>query len=103
MMLNRGNPMSQMAQKKIADAPAAEAAVREALDKQYGKKVKGLTFRKCWYSSSGRQEFWDIEGSFIESRGFMGRDIRNFRYQVDPDSGRIIGYELIAPVPDAGK
>ena len=91
--------MSQVPQKKIGDAPAAEEAVRNALHAQYGKRLKSLTFRKCWYSSSGRQEYWDIEGSFAESRAFLGRDIKHFHYQVDPDSGRIIGYELVAPVP----
>jgi hypothetical protein len=93
----------EMQRRKVADAPAAEAAVRDALQTQYGSNLKGLSFRKCWYSSAGRQEFWDIEGSFIQKRNFLGRDTKNFRYQVDPDSGRIIGYEIITPVPKIGK
>jgi hypothetical protein len=95
--------MEMQQRRKVADAPAAEAAVRDALQIQYGKNLKGLTFRKCWYSSAGRQEFWDIEGSFLVKRGILGRDSRNFRYQVDPDSGRIIGYEIITPVPKMNK
>jgi hypothetical protein len=93
----------RMQQRKISDAPAAEAAVREALHSQYNKNLKALTFRKCWYSSAGRQEFWDVEGTFIEKKGMLGRETKSFRYQVDPDSGRIIGYEVMAPLPKAGK
>ena len=63
-----------MLRRKIADAPAAEAAVRDALQTQYGNNLKGLSFRKCWYSSAGRQEFWDVEGTFIQKRGILGRD-----------------------------
>jgi hypothetical protein len=92
-----------MQQKNIGDAPAAEGAVRNALHSQYGNKLTRLIFRKCWYASAGRQEFWDVEGSFIEKRGILGRETRGFRYQVDPDSGRILGYELITPVPKPGK
>jgi hypothetical protein len=92
-----------MQQRKISDAPAAEAAVRDTLQAQYGGKLKGLTFRKCWYSSAGRQEFWDVEGTFVQAKAFLGREVKNFRYQVDPDSGRVLGYEIITPVPKAGK
>ncbi|OGO35829.1 MAG: hypothetical protein A2147_08480 [Chloroflexi bacterium RBG_16_57_8] len=89
--------------KRIPDAPAAEAAVREALQGQYGNALKGLSFRKCWYSNAGRQEFWDVEGTLTRRKGLMGRETRNFRYQVDPETGRVIGYELITPVPEAKK
>jgi hypothetical protein len=92
-----------MQQRNISDAPAAEGAVRNALQTQYANKIQHLSFRKCWYTSAGRQEFWDVEGTFIEKKGIMGRETRSFRYQVDPDSGRIIGYEMITPVPKAGK
>jgi hypothetical protein len=92
-----------MQQKKVSDAPAAEAAVRDALQSQFGTKLKGLTFRKCWYSSAGRQEFWDVEGTFVQSKAFLGREAKNFRYQIDPDSGRVMGYEVITPVPRTEK
>ncbi len=89
----------EMLRRKVADAPAAETAVRDALNAQYGRNVAEINFRKCWYSSAGRQEFWDVEGTFILKRGILGRDTRSFRYQVDPDSGRVIGYEINAPEP----
>jgi hypothetical protein len=93
----------EMLRRKVADAPAAEAAVRDALKIQYGKNVTEVNFRKCWYSSAGRQEFWDVEGTFIQKRGILGRDTKSFRYQVDPDSGRVIGYEINAPEPSKSR
>jgi hypothetical protein len=89
--------------RKITDAPAVEDAVRNSLQLQYGKGLTGLSFRKCWYSSAGRQEFWDVEGTFTHKKGLMGRETLNFKFQVDPDSGRVVGYELITPVREAKK
>ena len=86
-----------MVDKKIADAPAAETVVRRALETQYGDKLKSLSFRKCWYSSSGSQEFWDIEGTLTRKKGMMSKETRNFRYQIEPDTGNIIGYEENIP------
>lgn len=89
--------------KRIPDAPAAEAAVRDALQQQYGNGLKRLSFRKCWYSNAGKQEFWDVEGTLTRKKGLMGRETQNFRYQVDPATGRVIGYELIMPLSDTNR
>jgi len=86
-----------MAQRKVADSPAAETAVRRALETRYGDKLKSVSFRKCWYSASGRQEFWDVEGTLIRKKGMLSKETRNFRYQIDPDTGNIIGYEENIP------
>lgn len=86
-----------MLPRAVNDASFAEAAVTESLRRQYGNNLKGLLFRKCWYSYAGRQEFWDIEGTFVYSRGMLGRETKNFHYQVDPETGRVIGYEVLTP------
>ncbi len=86
-----------MINRKIADATAAETAVRAALETQFAGRLKGVSFRKCWYSAAGRQEFWDVEGTLVRKRGLMGQDAQDFRYQVDPESGNIIGYEYRLP------
>jgi hypothetical protein len=86
-----------MMQKKIADATVAEAVVRGMLENQYANKLKLLSFHKCWYSAAGKQEFWDVEGTLIRKKGILGSEARNFRYQVDPDTGSIIGYEISIP------
>ena len=85
---------------EIADATAAEMAVRTALESQFAGRLKRISFRKCWYSAAGRQEFWDVEGTLVRKRGLVGQEAQDFRYQVDPESGNIIGYEY--RLPDRG-
>ncbi len=80
-------------EKKISDVPAAEMLVKRAMETRYGNKLKNVSFRKCWYSAAGQQEFMDVEGSIELKKGLMAKEIRNFRYQIDPKSGNIIGYE----------
>ncbi len=46
-----------------------------------------------------RQEFWDVEGSLTYRKGVLSVETINFRYQVDPETGNIIGYEEILPKP----
>lgn len=87
----------EVVRRKVADAPAAEAAVRDALQSQHGDSLRRVSFRKCWFSVAGKQEFWDVEGAYVRSKRFVGREIKSFRYQVDAENGRIIGYELIVP------
>jgi hypothetical protein len=86
-----------MAEKKIADATVAETVVRRQMEAQYGAKLKSVSFRKSWYSAAGTQEFWDVEGTITRKKGFLGTEIRNFRYQIDPNTGNIMGYEEIVP------
>ena len=86
-----------MAEKKIADATAAETVVRRQMEAQYGDKLKGVSFRKSWYSVAGAQEFWDVEGTITRQKGLLGKEMRNFRYQIDPNTGNIMGYEEFAP------
>jgi hypothetical protein len=80
-------------EKKVPDVPAAEMLVKRAMETRYGSKLKNVSFRKCWYSAAGQQEFLDVEGALELKKGFMGKETRNFRYQIDPKTGNIIGYE----------
>jgi hypothetical protein len=80
-------------EKKVADVPGAEMLVKRAMETRYGKNLKNVSFRKCWYSAAGTQEFLDLEGAIELKKGFMNKEVRNFRYQIDPKSGNIIGYE----------
>ncbi len=82
-----------MEEKKVADVPAAEMLVKRTMENRYGKNLKNISFRKCWYSAAGQQEFMDVEGTVEVKKGLMGKEARNFRYQIDPKSGNIIGYE----------
>jgi hypothetical protein len=80
-------------EKKVPDVPAAEMLVKRAMETRYGKNLKNVSFRKCWYSAAGQQEFLDVEGAVEVKKGLMSKEIRNFRYQIDPKTGNIIGYE----------
>ena len=86
-----------MTERKIADTSAAETVVRRVMETKYGDKLRSISFRKCWYSSAGKQEFWDVEGSLIWKKGVLSKETRNFRFQIDPDNGNVIGYEEITP------
>ena len=78
-------------EKKITSAFDAEAVVRRSLERQHVDLIKRLDFYKSWYSSSGSKEFWDVEG-FLELKKGKSKK-RSFRYQVDPESGEIFGYQ----------
>jgi len=82
-----------MSQKKAIDATAAEAAVRRMLEGQYGGKIRSLGFGKVWYTAAATREFWEVQGVLIYKKGVFSKERRNFRYQVDPDSGEVMGYE----------
>ena len=78
-------------EEKVGDAFGAEAVVRRTLEAQYGDKIKELSFSKSWYSSAGSKEFWDVEGVLRLKKGKVKQ--RSFRYQIDPVSGEIMGYQ----------
>ena len=71
--------------------------VRRELETKYGGKLKSVVFRKCWYSVTGTQGFWDVEGTLVRKKGICSKETRNFRYQVAEDTGNIIGYEENVP------
>ena len=80
-------------EKKITDAFGAEAAVRWALDTQYRDNIGDLIFSKVWYSSVGSRDFWDVEVILIFKKGKVRH--KSLKYQVDPETGKIMGYEEI--------
>ena len=86
-----------MIQKKAPDGSAAESVVRRQMEAQYRDKLRNVTFRKAWYSASGTKEFWEVEGSVEWKKGLFKKEKRNFRYQIDPDQGNIMGKEEIIP------
>jgi len=78
-------------EKKVTSAFDAEAVVRRSLERQHPDLIKALNFYKSWYATSGSKEYWDVEG-FIEIKKGKPKK-RSFRYQVDPVTGEIFGYE----------
>jgi len=78
-------------EKKIRDALDAECAVRRKLEAQYGDQIKELSCTKIWYSTAGSKEFWDVEATLRLKKGKVKQ--KNIRYQVDPTTGDIFGYQ----------
>ncbi|MDP2931753.1 MAG: hypothetical protein Q8O05_04550 [Chloroflexota bacterium] len=86
-----------MAEKKIADGISAEAAVRRELEARYGDKLKDVSFRKSWLTSSVNQQLWEVEGTLKRKAGVLKTETRSFKYQIDAVSGMIIGHEEVTP------
>lgn len=84
-----------MIQNKVADGVAAEAVVRRQMEAQYSDKLRNVSFRKSWYSASGTKEFWEVEGTVLWKKGIFSKEKRNFRFQIEPGTGNIIGKEEI--------
>ncbi|MBA7506551.1 hypothetical protein ES706_05242 [subsurface metagenome] len=78
-------------ERKINSASDAETVVRRSLERQHVDLIKTLNFYKSWYSSSGSKEYWDVEGFVQLKKGKTKK--RSFRFQVDPETGEIFGYE----------
>jgi len=88
-----------MVQRKIEDGDSAEAVVRRQLESIYGEKLRGILFRKAWYTPVGStgSGLWDVEGTFQYKKGLLGKEKRAFRYEIDSETGNIIGHEEITP------
>ncbi|MFC2050751.1 zinc ribbon domain-containing protein [Chloroflexota bacterium] len=76
------------------DASQAQMAVIKYLESAYMNYLKEVHFTKCWYSHVGGQTFWDVEGFMLTTKKVGGSNEMHFRFQVDPNSGEVLGYEL---------
>ena len=76
------------------DASQAQTAVTKYLESTYANHLKEVHFTKCWYSHAGNQSFWDVEGLMLTKKKISGSNELHFRFQVDPNSGEVLGYEL---------
>ena len=76
------------------DASKAQMAVIKYLESAYMNYLKEVHFTKCWYSHVGDQSFWDVEGFMLTTKKVGGSNEMHFRFQVDPNSGEVLGYEL---------
>ncbi len=76
------------------DASQAQMAVIKYLESAYMNYLKEVHFTKCWYSHIGSQSFWDVEGFMLTTKKIGGSNEMHFRFQVDPNSGDVLGYEL---------
>ena len=78
---------------RVVDASGAQMAARRHLESEHGDKLVEMKIRKCWYSTGASKDVWEIEGMAIIKKGMFGKEQRGFKYQIDPLSGAVIGFE----------
>ncbi len=80
-------------ERRVVDASGAQMAARRHLESEHADKLVELKIRKCWYSTGATRDVWDVEGVAIIKKGMFGKEQRTFKYQIDPTSGAVIGFE----------
>jgi hypothetical protein len=84
-----------MAQSRVEDAIAAQAAARSYLATLYGlKKLKEVSFTRAWYQTGALRDVWEVEGDAVVKKGMFSKEQKHFRFQIDPVSGRVISHEM---------
>lgn len=80
---------------RIEDAGSAQASARRYLVAQFGaNKIKDVSFTKAWYSTGAQRDIWEVEGDVAVKKGWFGKEYLHFKFQIDPESGRVIAYEI---------
>lgn len=75
------------------DASQAQMVVRRQLESTNIKHLKDVEFTTCWYSAAGSHPFWDVQGLMLTKKKVGGSKKHLFRFQVDSESGNILGYQ----------
>lgn len=84
-----------MTQQKLSDASDVEFALKNHIESKYGEKLIDVKFRSVYYQGGSAKDVWEADGDII-LKGFLLRKKRqSFRYQLDPKSGKTIGYQEV--------
>jgi hypothetical protein len=78
----------------IDDATAVQAVIRRHLESEHGNKLVEVRLRKCWYSTGVTRDVWEAEGTAVIKKGLLSKEPKSFKYQIDPASGAVIGFEF---------
>ncbi len=80
---------------RVEDAGSAQNAARRYLVAQFGQdKVKDVSFTRAWYTTGAQRDVWEVEGDIVVRKGWFGKDNLHFKFQIDPETGRVIAYEV---------
>ena len=80
---------------RIEDARSAQAAVRRYLISQYGKgRINNINFSRAWYQTGSKRDVWEVEGDVVLKKRWLRKEEHHFKFQVDPDTGRVIAFEI---------
>jgi len=79
---------------RIRDATSAQSAARRHLEAHYGAdKIKDVKFTRTWYATGTKMDVWEVEGDVTIKKGLIGKEVRHFKYQIDPTTGSVVGFE----------
>jgi hypothetical protein len=79
---------------RIEDATSAQAAARRHLEALYGAdRVLNVKFSRTWYATGSKRDVWEVEGDITIKKGLFGKEVKHFKFQIDPESGRVIAFE----------
>jgi hypothetical protein len=79
---------------RIEDATSAQAAARRHLEAHYGAdKILDIRFTRTWYATGAKRDLWEVEGDVKLKKGVFTKEVRHFKYQIDPETGRVIAFE----------
>ncbi|MCD6096434.1 MAG: hypothetical protein J7J99_07755 [Thermoprotei archaeon] len=79
----------------MADVTLAQQVSINYLRKLYGRtKISQVRFTRIWFTTYGTRDVWEVEGTVVIKRGVLAKETRSFRLQLDPLTGRIIGFEI---------
>jgi len=80
---------------RVEDAGGAQAAARRYLVAQFGQdKILDVSFSKVWFSTGTLRDVWEVEGNLVVRKRWIDKDHLHFKFQIDPETGRVIAYEV---------
>lgn len=90
-----------MVEIRVSDANSAQLAAEEHLKGQYGAdKIQEIIYSKTKYFTGAVKNVWEVEGEAIIKTGTFERKIMRFRratiqfkLQIDPITGSLMGFE----------
>jgi len=80
---------------RIEDATTAEFAARRYLESQYPGKAIEVKFSKIWFIGGKLKDVWEVEGILTRRRAGLIKDRKSFRFQIDAETGDVIGFESV--------
>ena len=84
-----------MGEMRVMDATSAQLAARRHLESVYGSdKIVSMTVSRVWFVAGKTRDVWEVEGEVVVKKGAFKKETRHFKFQIDPETGRVIGFEI---------
>jgi len=80
---------------RVNDATAAQLAARRHLEAHNPGRILDVKISKVWFSAGRTRDIWEVEGIVVLKAGLFKKEQRPFRFQIDPMSGDVIGFEKV--------